>query len=119
MLNNWPLPVNPVPPTAAVVVVGSNWLLLSNMQRSAPPLSFPCFDEVGTSVVCRPLNLQGRACVTAALALLLLVVVPHNQPRETSLPSLLLLRFVSDKELMWMRRPGNQSNLGLPSALAS
>ena len=27
--------------------------------------------------------------------------------------------YVSDKELKWMRRPGNQSNLGLPSALAS
>ena len=29
------------------------------------------WDEVGTSVVCRPLNLQGRACVTAAAAALL------------------------------------------------
>ena len=34
--NNWPLAVNP-----SVVVDGRNWLLLSIMQRSAPPLSFP------------------------------------------------------------------------------
>ena len=37
-----------------------------------PPLSFPacvsCSDQlVGTSVVCRPLNLQGRVCVTLTL----------------------------------------------------
>ena len=70
-----PLAVSHV--AAVVVVVGSNWLLLSIMQRSAPPLLFPCFDEVGTSVVCRPLNLQGRACVTAAATALVCYTANH------------------------------------------
>ena len=75
-----PLKVNP----AVVVISISSWLILLIMQRSAPPLSFP-WDEVGTSVVCRPLNLQGRSCVTAALHC---VVHNHCCPQPLCCPQL-------------------------------